>query len=365
MTETKRERWLDCARTIAILLVTINHAANRGFSSQQYDEFMTRPHVISFLHAVLNVLSRMGVPLFLMITGVLLLKRDYSDRKVFFHFFRHNLLSLFIAAEIWYAIVFWYLVIFEKPDFLSLGAVHILGRFAMNQLFLNQVTLGNMWYMPMIMVIYLILPMISLAIRVFPKRYIWACCGFVILTSMLIPNANSFLALKGIDLTLSFKPAETSLFSRYVVYVLAGYYISEGTLGTVKRSRLRVVLAVCAVFMFCYQYWGYAHPKPYSVYYSSFGLFFLSALLFEEIRRIRINDRWNTFFRYISGRALAIYFVHMPIVVGITSVFLKDSILHEIIKFLLLETAGVFGALLIIAVLERNRWCRRYLFLIK
>ena len=55
-----RERWLDCARTIAIVLVTFNHAANRAFASDKFQEFMTRPHVISFLHAVLNVLSRMG-----------------------------------------------------------------------------------------------------------------------------------------------------------------------------------------------------------------------------------------------------------------------------------------------------------------
>ncbi len=73
------ERWLDCARTIAIVLVTFNHAVNRGFSSQPYEEYLLRTHMITMIHAILNVMSRMGVPLFLMITGALLLKRDYTD----------------------------------------------------------------------------------------------------------------------------------------------------------------------------------------------------------------------------------------------------------------------------------------------
>ncbi len=360
-----RERWLDCARTIAILLVTFNHAANRAFASDQFQEFMTRPHVISFLHAVLNVLSRMGVPLFLMITGALLLRRDYTDRRVLNRFFKHNMLSLFISTEIWYAIVFWFRVIIDRPEFISLGTGEVVKRFIMNQLFLNQYTLGNMWYMPMILVIYLLIPMISLAIHNFPKKYIWSCCGFVVLSSMLITNINTFLDLKGSDLTLTFKLSETSLFSRYMVYVIAGYYIHEGELSRIGKHLLYVLLGFCSIFMFCYQYWGYVHPETYSVYYNSVGILLTSALLFETIRRIRSTDGWNDFFRYVSARALAIYFVHMPIVVGIESVYLKESTLHELIQFAILELTGVLGALLIIAVLERNRWCRRYLFLIK
>ena len=355
----------DCARTIAILLVSFNHAANRAFASDQFQEFMTRPHVISFLHAVLNVLSRMGVPLFLMITGALLLRRDYTDRRVLNRFFKHNMLSLFISTEIWYAIVFWFRVIIDRPEFISLGTGEVVKRFIMNQLFLNQYTLGNMWYMPMILVIYLLIPVISLAIHNFPKQYIWSCCGFVVLSSMLITNINTFLALKGSDLTLTFKLSETSLFSRYMVYVIAGYYIHEGELSRIGKHLLYVLLGFCSIFMFCYQYWGYSHPETYSVYYNSAGILLTSALLFETIRRIRITDGWNAFFRYISGRALAIYFVHMPIVVGIESQYLENSTLHELIQFAMLELTGVLGAMLIITLLEKNRWCRQYLFLIK
>ena len=256
-------------------------------------------------------------------------------------------------------------MIIDRPEFISLGTGEVVKRFIMNQLFLNQYTLGNMWYMPMILVIYLLIPVISLAIHNFPKKYIWSCCGFVVLSSMLITNINTFLALKGSDLTLTFKLSETSLFSRYMVYVIAGYYIHEGELSRIGKHLLYVLLGFCSIFMFCYQYWGYAHPETYSVYYNSVGILLTSALLFEAIRRIRITDGWNAFFRYISGRALAIYFVHMPIVVGIESQYLENSTLHELIQFAMLELTGVLGAMLIIAALEKNRWCRQYLFLIK
>ena len=352
--DINRERWLDCARTIAIVLVTFNHAVNRGFSSQPYEEYLLRPHMITWIHAVLNVMSRMGVPLFLMITGALLLKRDYTGKQVLKHFLQHNVLSLFITAELWYAIVFWYRVIFDRPDFIAGGASEIIKRFIMNQLFLNQYTLGNMWYMPMILVIYLILPAISLAIQKLPKEYIRGCCGFVILSSMLIPDLNKFLALQGIDLVLKFKPAETALFSIYMVYVITGYEISKGLFDRIRTGIMGILLGVSTICLFSYQYWGYAHPEPYAVYYSSFGLLIVSAFLFDMIRRIQINDAWNRVFRYLSGRALAIYFVHMPIMVGIKSVYLKNSVMHEILQFLLLETVSVMSALLIIAVLERN-----------
>ena len=66
----KRIAYLDVARSIAIVSITFNHAVNRAFATEvgQYAEFMTIPFMLSAAKAMLYAFSRLGVPIFLMIT---------------------------------------------------------------------------------------------------------------------------------------------------------------------------------------------------------------------------------------------------------------------------------------------------------
>ena len=70
-----RVKYLDIARTIAIISITVNHAVNRSFAvnSNQYAEFHEIPLYLTGLKTVIYAFSRIGVPLFLMISGALLL----------------------------------------------------------------------------------------------------------------------------------------------------------------------------------------------------------------------------------------------------------------------------------------------------
>ena len=119
----KRHYWLDLARATAILSVTMNHALSRSFLTREnsYSEFLEMATAGSFLKAFLYVFSRLGVPLFLMITGSLLMNRDYEDTKVFKRFIRHNFGSLFIATELWLFVQFWFLQFFEGSTLRTSG----------------------------------------------------------------------------------------------------------------------------------------------------------------------------------------------------------------------------------------------------
>ena len=78
-----RVQYLDIVRTIAILSITVSHAVNRSFAvySGQFAEFQDIPWFLTALKTVIYAFSRIGVPLFLMISGALLLPRDYSGKK--------------------------------------------------------------------------------------------------------------------------------------------------------------------------------------------------------------------------------------------------------------------------------------------
>ena len=82
-TTSGRIFFLDAARAAAIVLVALNHAVNRAYDNYhgQMEEFYSRSLLSASVKASLTVASHLGVPLFLMITGALLLGRSFSDRE--------------------------------------------------------------------------------------------------------------------------------------------------------------------------------------------------------------------------------------------------------------------------------------------
>lgn len=105
-----RSYYLDIARAIAIISISLNHAVNRTYDNYfgQMEEFLESSYLSSLLKSVVTVFSHLGVPLFLMISGALLLHKRMETADDVKRFYRHNLLELFITAEIWYFIMYWF-----------------------------------------------------------------------------------------------------------------------------------------------------------------------------------------------------------------------------------------------------------------
>ena len=99
MNGNRRIQYLDVARSIAIVSITFNHAFNFSFSAT-YAEFISLPILVNVIKAALYTFSRIGVPLFLMISGALLLPRNYGGGETT-RFLKHNWLQLLITTEIW------------------------------------------------------------------------------------------------------------------------------------------------------------------------------------------------------------------------------------------------------------------------
>ena len=70
-----RSYYLDIARAIAIISISLNHAVNRTYDNYagQMEEFLELSWALSLLKAVTTMFGHLGVPLFLMISGALLL----------------------------------------------------------------------------------------------------------------------------------------------------------------------------------------------------------------------------------------------------------------------------------------------------
>ena len=104
MEKTNKSRilYLDAARCAAILMIALNHAVNRTWDNYEkaQEEFASVGLASTILKTLLTIASRYGVPLFLMITGALILSRRFDTKEEVRRFYWHNWLSLFITGEI-------------------------------------------------------------------------------------------------------------------------------------------------------------------------------------------------------------------------------------------------------------------------
>lgn len=364
-----RVYWLDFARAIAIISITFNHALSRSFHtrSETLEEFLLMPTAASFLKALLYVFSRVGVPLFLMITGALLIPRDYENKETTKRFIRHNWWGLLRTTLIWLVIMFCFLQIFDDSMLKAHGVFKTLIYLVSTTLFFNQVTLPNMWYMPMILCIYLMIPVIAIAIRKLGDKYILALSAILLIGGVIVPNLNEILYACGLSSFISWEVNYTNIFSIYFLFILAGYWISARKLQNVKCCWLWIVLAVSIFITTFFQLWIYSTPSDYFLNVADFGIIMIVVPLFEIIRR-KANPS-SVLSKPITGLAkiaFGIYFLHICIMYGMNEWFNKTAPdFYHFPRFLVLETVSFSLSALIILITSKVKLFRKYAYLIK
>lgn len=370
MDTKKRSIYLDVARVVAIISISLNHAVNRTYAnySGQQAEFLTIPLISTVIKVVLTIFSKLGVPLFLMISGVLLMKKRMENAADIKKFYKHNLLSLFITVEIWYFLMYWYQVIFgiESAPLSEIGIKEALSGMVKTMLFLDQTTFGSMWYMPMILCLYTTLPyLVVVKDKLGPAcRLCVLPAAIVFLYFMVLPAVNSFRWLHD-SAAFSTRIREANLLSIYYLYLLAGCCIGNGILSKLKD---RTVILSTLLF-FCltcaYQFYAYTCPKNYLIDYDFPLLLICGCFLFEWIRRRGHRaERFQGIITYISKISLAIYFLHI-IVMYVLTWSLGDSGMTHLWRVLVLEIGSVGLSIMIIIPLSKIPLLRKYLFLIK
>ena len=369
-TGQKRLFYLDVARVMAIISISLNHAVNRSYSnySGQMAEYLTIPLGSSLLKAVVTVFSRVGVPLFLMITGVLILNKKMEDAKDIKRFYKHNLLSLFITTEIWYVLMYWILVIGDGV-IQEKGWLSTVGGMFSTMLFQNQTTMGSMWYMPMILCVYTTLPfavMVKDKLAGAKEKWLYLPVMLSFIIAMVVPFISNLLVLLG-QKELTSPLGSHYLFSFYYIYIIVGYGIGKGALSKLKTGT--VALAAAGSFLLCcgYQLWAYSRPANYLVAYDFPLMPVCAGFLFELVRRgahrVRKVEKPIT---YISRISFGIYFVHV-VFIGILVALLDRFApgLFRPVRLILLEVLSVGLSIAVIIPLSKLKLFQKYLFLIK
>ena len=232
----ERKGWIDYARVCAVFCVVLCHATESFYGAVVRGEARIDTG-LWMLENTLFTVGRLGVPLFLAITGALLLGRELEPGK----FYRKSLFPLVGTTEIWIVLNYVFVCVFQDVEF-------SLADLVCEMLFLRTLELSHMWYMPMIIGLYLALPFLSMAVRgakgpgAFRLPYLAGVAAFLV-----IPTVNVFLAeaVPG-GTPLKLKLDFDLLGGVYVLYLLGGYFIAQGVLEKIKGKYLLLAGGGCS-----------------------------------------------------------------------------------------------------------------------
>jgi len=196
----KRKIYLDIMRAIACCMVVGVHV-----SAQQITLLGTSSISFKFMNAM-DCLCIIGVPLFVMISGALLLSSEHTGslKKLY----GHHIVHLLVAYLVW-------LLFYNIVDYIKAG--HWFSFESFKQEIILDTMLGqgmyHIWFMPMILGLYILTPLLKEMVRTRKN-----CEYFLILYFVFNLFYNTIFKFQ-----VPYERIAESVFNRFPLYILEGY----------------------------------------------------------------------------------------------------------------------------------------------
>ena len=342
--------WLDFLRAIAICCVIITHSCERVYTLnvQAISQYPMWREVFALL---MFTVGRLGVPIFFFITGYLLLDREYNYNKTLL-FYKKNLLGLLLTTEIWIIIynIFnaWF---YSRPIELT--------TIIKNMLFLKQTEMSHMWYMPVVIGIYLLVPFVSNALKNMDKRLFLIPMTIVSLYLYVLPELNVILAAEGKDALLSL-PDFSFSGGVYGLCLIGGYLVKKNYFDKVNTFWLILIGIFCFIFTVGLQIFSYSRGVEYNVWYNNASLILTSFTIFIIVSRCKL--KCSSLISGIGKYSFGIYLVHNPI----NMLLIKNmSIQSSVVKLMLVCIITLIISWFLVFILHHQKHVSKILFFIR
>lgn len=295
---TKRDTSLDVIRVLAICMVIMCHVNNSMW-----------PNAI---RAYIYAIGWMGVPIFVLLTGYLMLPRQYTQEYIG-KFIKRNLLPLFCALEIW-NIIYYLISLMQTKMFSLKSAIHFLKI----GLFLGS-TDSSFWFMPMIVGLYLGLPIFAVLVQK-GNAYVRIILGCIVYFGVVVCTIQQIF--KSFNIRESIKPIlEMNIFgssvwggSIWMLYLFIGYLFHKDVFSKLKLSALIIIFVVSLSANAFLIYRQISKENAQQFYGSLFVL--LSACSFVLILRklcegLNEIDWFVNLFQKLSELSFSVYLIHI------------------------------------------------------
>ncbi len=291
--------YFDYLRIFAALAVMILHVAAQGFyvTPAQSADWQTLN--------IFDSLTRWGVPIFIMISGALFLGKEQKISKVF----KKNISRLFIAFVFW-ALAYTLYYKFVTQEITT--KTDILFNLAKG--------CGHLWFLPMIMGLYMISPILRKIVE--DRKMAWYFVILSIIFSFLIPQIAGVLNYK-FNIANDLLNAATHKFGFGFVLGYSSYFVLGHLLHTAKiKQRLKkyiyilgvagAVLTVAATSFITIKI-----GEPTIIFYRnlSINVLLMSAALFifckDHFDKPIKNQKIQKFTLFLSQCSFGAYLVHI------------------------------------------------------
>ncbi len=306
--------YLDILKIIACIFVIIDHAnvfilnnTGRG---------------VLIYHCLLLSLSKIGVPIFIMVSGALLLKKDYSYKKIIKCVLRVLIPMLIIM-----------LLIFVKNNIIDKEPISFYKYVITN---LEKPQMLWFWYIYMLIGLYIATPFLQKMIKAFKN----IDYKVFIIFFLIVPAIFNLLKVY-------FHFNYSSYIFMAVFPIVMGYYIAGDYFANIKLTKKGLIIsiisfAVAWTGLFLSMYLPVLSNKGISDAlntFSSLPAIIMSLSFFYIIRYLNRNAGNNKVIAYICSLTFGIYLTHglFYVIMGKSSLFTKLIDFNPFIGIVLLE----------------------------
>lgn len=332
----QRIYWLDAGRAIAIVLVVFTHIHERvGVNNY-------------LLASLFYNIDRLGVPIFFMLSGGLILPKLVAID--YWSFYKKRIPQFFLV------LIFYSILTTSLNKYLSTGYIYSSIQFAFsnaNAIYpANTGSAHQLWFMYTIIQLYLIAPFLARFVNKLPTKdilvFIGLCVVFGQLKETLATKFDiSFLNRLGQDFLGAFLP-----------YFLFGYVLLNRQISMKKMTALLLTILPIIIAMLGEWHHGsfitayHWYSSSIFIVLSSFGLVFLIKIYFE-------NQKENRVFEMISKYSFGIYLSHYAFIY-IFSWLMKGywQILNLGFKLIILFTLTFIASLIFSGLLSKNKYTK-------
>ena len=348
--ERNQSASLDILKIIAAFTVVTLHVASRYIMDSPIDTLNFK--AANFYDSI----NRYGVPVFVMISGVLFLNTDKeNDVK---RLWLHSILRIAVIYVVWNYIYYAYQSIFIwNFDFLHQGAVRTVTGIAYAS--------DHLWYLGMLVGLYALSPVVKSYLKHASKQnveyflFLFLVFEVLIQTMSIILNSSLVNKLAG-----TFTVAELT---GYMGYFVLGWYLAKHGLPKYLKITVYISLPVDIALNYMISMKLTERAGSYDAgVYDCFGLFtFLEAVaifvfVFDITKKKKFSRRAVGILRNISKDTLGIYLMHMLPVDWLYRNGYFVKFLPSIIWVLPLSLAIYIACLAVSALLRRIPYVGRY-----
>lgn len=341
MIKTKRYIWLDIIKIVSCFFVIINHSHSYLFN------FAQKTTATVLFDSFFLSLCKSAVPIFVMTTGYLLLKKENTYKKVFSRIFR-IIVPLIILSVLHY--------------FVSYGKSGSVFNFI--GLFIKDPQSVYLWYLYMLIGLYLISPFVSKIVKLSSTKELTI---FVSLF-LLLPSAINLIP-KYLGYTVS-SQFFIAFFPKVMGYFVGGVLIAQLPLKkrfcfcALSVSIVSILWCVLSTYI-TYKNTGKLSYDFDSWYYLpivllSVSLYYIVRFLFEQRNFSEITEK---IISSISSTTFGIYLLHYLVLVKMSNTGIFQSALkfNSFLGVIFIQLSCFICCSIIVLILKKIPIIKRFL----